>query len=267
MAEFRRLPRGTPVRELTLHRGNAEVYVYFVEKDQGKKSLTFVSTGAFVAEVTSTKMNNAPEGIRQVRLAARKTGQAEIRAMLGQQVLDTLRVRVVEPISLPPQGSESGALARLLLAEAASPLEGSFVEVDVLKSMKWMHLVIYNRLKNDPGQFYADGAKNTLDIIRARGQFKGFEQYPTLSAPVQARIDDILRAANDDNHSKQDVLTRFARSAIEISSSASTIPDPSAPRVLTHWRKAGHGEPRGRARLFMTLAGNTFFSIPKGPQP
>ena len=43
--------------------------------------------------------------------------------------------------------------------------------------MKLMDAVLWNRREN-PGPFLARGAKSLADIVKARGQFAGFESYP-----------------------------------------------------------------------------------------
>ena len=80
-------------------------------------------------------------------------------------------------------------LCRLFIAESINPNDATnYNEANVKQAMTWMRLVLENRLKHkDPGVFYASKpigqAKHTMfDIVRAKGQFKGFGDYPVLSA-------------------------------------------------------------------------------------
>ena len=171
MAEFRRKPLGSALTKATLHVGNKNVHLYFKGDDRGKSKIDYKSTPPGLVVVESVKMNNAPQGIRQVNLAAQKAGTTTLSAESGGKTLATLPISVEEKLSFPKKTTDAGMLARLLLSEAKNPWQAGYKEADSKKAMLWMHLVMHNRLNNKPELFLARGAKNLRDIVRGKGQF------------------------------------------------------------------------------------------------
>src|SRR4051794_28657967 len=103
-----------------------------------------------------------------------------------------------DTFELPPPGQDEGAVCRLLLAEARGPGSAAYVEAKAKTCMQRMKLVLQNRLDNKPSQFGAPGAKNLTDIIKGKGQFAGFGQYPNYDPGIRARIQQLIDIANSD---------------------------------------------------------------------
>jgi hypothetical protein len=169
-------------------------------------------------------------------------------------------------IKLPPRGDTDGAEARLLLAECKGPSFPGYTLAGAKEAMQLMDLVLFNRLNNHPGQFAAPGAKTIVDIIKAPGQFAGFETYPNYSAGIAANIQQALNIANNPKDKRQSDFADFVNAALEVADAA-TITDPS-PGLVAFWRTAGASGPGAGATKFKTVGGNDFYTIPKpAPKP
>ena len=94
-------------------------------------------------------------------------------------------------ITLPEKNSDEGAEARLLLAECPGPGHPSYTLDKATGAMQLMDAVLRNRLLN-PGPFLAKGAKTLRDIIKAKGQFAGFEGYPSYNNGIRQNIQRYL---------------------------------------------------------------------------
>lgn len=162
-------------------------------------------------------------------------------------------------IHLPPKGSVVGAETRVLLAECRTPAFSGFNLKDATKCMQMMDLVLWNRLNNKPAQFGAPGAKSLTDIIKAPGQFAGFENYPNYDPVIVRRIQSMVNIANNSKDSRNEDFFNFIKAAVDVAESP-TIADPS-PGILASWRTKGAGSPGSKFKEFETILGNTFFSI------
>jgi hypothetical protein len=266
MAAFRRSPNGPIIATLVvLRRVDREVYLYFKGDDAGRDEITVTSNTPAIVDVTALKMNDAPQGIRQVRVVPRKIGQTEIVASSAVesggsiQKLLSLSIRVVEPVALPDPATDVGALARLFLAEARGPLRPGYDEERTALSVRLMHLVIRNRITTHPQRFLASSA-SVRAVIEARHQFDGFERYPSIAADPQKVIDNTLFAANDNNRPNQDAVIRHIQLAIDTASRSTPIPDPTRPsHAIVYWRTQGAPSPNPKAIVYETIAGNTFY--------
>jgi len=206
---------------------------------------------------------NGPKGIWTVDLTAKAKGREEIQAKLKNAIEARVVITVVDKIQLPAATTEEGLLVRLFLAESRTPSESGYDASKVKTGMQWMRLVLVNRLKNNPSQFAAPGAKKILDIVKAKNQFKGFENYPRLKAAQVARIHEILRIAHNDSDSRQEKYEHFLLNAIEVAKNKQMIKDP-CPTGLYGWRTAGSVSPGGRFTKFMgPLSGNQFYTLKK----
>ncbi|CAE6700031.1 hypothetical protein R70006_00680 [Paraburkholderia domus] len=163
-------------------------------------------------------------------------------------------------ILLPPKNDNEGAEVRLLLAECRGPSFSTFTLSDATTCMQLMDLVLFNRLDN-PGRFGAKGATTVGDIIRAPGQFAGFQNYPKYDSHVQHRIQVALDIANSAKDKRSPDFAAFINAAIAIATSTSTITEPS-PGTLVSWRTAGSGSPGSGFALFKTVLGNDFYFVP-----
>ncbi len=161
-------------------------------------------------------------------------------------------------IVLPDKNESAGCETRLLLGECRSPAYAAYTLADAKLSMQYMDRVLYNRLA-DPKPYGAAGAKTIADIVRAKGQFAGFENYPTYDASIVNRIQAALNIANSSKDKRQAVYADFINAAIDIAKAAS-ITDPS-PGKLTSWRTAGSGAPGGSFKFFKTLMGNDYYYV------
>jgi hypothetical protein len=167
-------------------------------------------------------------------------------------------------LHLPPDSTDEGAVARLLLAEGGTPSFPAYVEAVALLSMQLMKLVLYNRLNNHPEYYGARGAKNYADVIRghfgagnAGEQFAGFRNYPNIRKAVADNIQASIDLANATEDGRSAAFFTYVNNAIVVAGSE-PIADPS-PGLLDGWRTAGTGSPGSSSIDYQTLAGNTFF--------
>ena len=161
-------------------------------------------------------------------------------------------------LSLPPKNNGVGCEVRVLLAECRSPSFSSYSLADATTCMQLMDKVLWNRL-DDPGPFGAKGATTVADIVRARGQFAGFETYPDYAQSIVTRIQAMLNLANSAKDKRHDLFTDHINAAIAVATDPS-IADPSA-GALTGWRTAGSAAPGGSFKFFKTFFGNDFYFI------
>jgi hypothetical protein len=162
-------------------------------------------------------------------------------------------------IKLPPKDDDAGAEVRLLLAECRGPSFSSYKLADAITSMQLMDRVLYNRL-DDPSKFAARGATTLGDIIRAPGQFAGFENYPSYDHSIVNRIQAMLNIANSTKDKRAPDFADFINAAMKVASDAS-IQDPS-PGTLAFWRTAGASSPGSSFKKHTTVLGNDYYYIP-----
>ena len=159
---------------------------------------------------------------------------------------------------MPKEGTDEGALARLLIVEVgAQPRDPGSVK----EAMGLMKVVLENRLKN-PADFYARGATTLTQVIKAHRaspqsvQFAGFQHYPNLASLQQEALDLDLKKASNMDSSFDPVRYLFA-TAVAVAK-APTPADPSS-GGLYFWKT--HPTPLGQPgyKLFRTVAGIDFF--------
>lgn len=166
-------------------------------------------------------------------------------------------------IELPPKDDTVGVEVRVLLAECRGPSSKSYILSDAKTAMQLMDRVLWNRLR-DPARFGARGAKSLADIIKAPGQFAGFQNYPKYDMAIVNRIQAMVNIANSGAKDKRSPnFANFINAAIEVAKNQS-IQEPS-PGTLASWRTAGSGSPGSNFKLHTTLAGNDFYYIPATP--
>jgi hypothetical protein len=163
---------------------------------------------------------------------------------------------MTDKITLPDRNSDAGVEARVLLAECPSPAATSYTLEAASEAMQLMDAVLRNRLQN-PGPFRAKGAKSLVGLVKAPGQFKGFEKYPDYSGGIKQNIQDALDIANNSKDARSAQYAQFVRKAIEIAKSTK-YSDPS-PGKLVAWRTANSGSPGKGFLLYKTLLGNDFY--------
>ena len=161
-------------------------------------------------------------------------------------------------ITLPEKNSDVGAEARLLLAECPGPGLAGYTLDKAKGAMQLMDAVLRNRLLN-PGPFLAKGAKYLRDIIKAKGQFAGFEGYPLYNNGIRQNIQSALNIANDPKDKRHEAYTGFINAAIDIANST-MYSDPS-PGKLSSWRTAGSSSPGKTFQFYKSVFGNDFYYL------
>jgi hypothetical protein len=163
-------------------------------------------------------------------------------------------------LAYPDRNSIEGAEVRLLLVECRGPKFADYTLEKATECMQLMDLVLYNRLLTKPRMFMAKGAKDIIDIIKGRGQFKGFESYPTVLSSITAALTQTLQFANDPKDPRHEKYAAFIQAAINVANSA-CIADAS-PGLVVFWRTAGSEGPGGTAVKYKTVGGNDFYWQP-----
>lgn len=257
MSEFKSL-EGKSLSAVTMRKGGQKrVRLHGAGADRSALSLN--SSKFTVVNAKLTALFDGPKGIWTVDLNAAQLGSATITAAIKKQNVASLSVSVVAPLELPDPDTDYGMMVRLFMVESRKPSESGYNKADSELGMKWMRLVLQNRLKSSE-KYAAPGARNLCDIVRASGQFGGFENYPALASKQKSAIDAVLKIANDDSDPRQQDLLDFIQNAMN-AASGSPITDPSA-KGLVAWRTAGSGSPGPRfAAHGKPLAGNQFYTL------
>jgi len=248
-----------------------------------KKRLHLVDVKARVAadiRLTFDKHINAsiktapfdgPKGIWVVDIEGKENGNTTLKAQYNGKPAASLEVNVFTKtaITLPHQDTVEGMLTRLFLAESINPGNSTLYDEDKSKkSMIWMRKVIENRLAHKtPGIF---GAKKGLgkpqytiyDIVRAKNQFHGFEDYPQLHASIKVNIAGFLAIANNYNHSKREHYADFIQNAKDAAAKDAlrNFIDPTT-KGLYGWRTKGSSAPGGSFKKYQDLGGQTFYTL------
>ena len=227
---------------------------------RGASAPTITSSNNSVVEVTRTTLFSGPSGIFTVDISAKRAGTATITGTVRNGQSSAITIVVSARVSLPARNTTGGLVVRLLLNETMSPSNSSYNAVDAEKGMNWMVVVLNNRL-NDPRSFGAPAGATIEQIIKARNQFAGFQNFPQLSASTIQHIQGVVNTANDNNNSNQSAFQNHITFAIAIANAhQSPIADPASPDELIGWRTSGHGSPGGSAVAFsVPLLGNQFF--------
>ena len=157
-------------------------------------------------------------------------------------------------ITLPDKNTEQGMEARVLLAECRSPSFAGYSLALATTCMQFMDLVLWNRVA-DPGPFLA--AHATLrSVVTARGQFRGFENYPNYNPGIRQNIQDMINIANAKDKRQADFAAHI-QAALDVAR-LPTIPDPS-PGKLVGWRTANASSPGPGFTFFRTVLNTDFF--------
>ncbi len=167
-------------------------------------------------------------------------------------------------ISLPPRGTIEGAKTRILMAECRGPSSPKYKIDEAKQCMQLMNLVLYNRLNNTPAHFGAKNAKSILDIIKAPGQFAGFENYPNYSPGIVHNLQMMVDIANNARDHRNGVFAEFINAAMEVAKASTPVNDPSpgTGSFLAFWRTEGSSGPGGNSQFVKTVGGNDFYCSP-----
>jgi hypothetical protein len=176
--------------------------------------------------------------------------------LLGLLLHNELHAGAPESISLQNHWSNEGVEVRILLAECAGPAHASYSLEAASLAMQLMDTVLRNR-RRDPDSFMAGGAKNLIGVVRAKGQFQGFETYPRYSPNIKKYIRHLLHVANNPGDRRNGDYVAFVNKAIEIAQSVEYI-DPSPGRLVA-WRTAGSAPPGKGFIFYKTVLGNDFY--------
>lgn len=158
-------------------------------------------------------------------------------------------------LKLPERITNAGVEVRILLAELPTPSFASWTLAKAREAMQLMDAVLWNRL-DDPKPFGAAGATTLADIVKAKGQFQGFENYPAYSAAVIQRIQAALDIANKDTDSRHVAFRAHVQAALD---RADAPCDDPSPGNLVGWRTAGSGTPSSKMTFYKTVLGNDFY--------
>ena len=172
---------------------------------------------------------------------------------------EAVAIKVLTAVAWPQAGTQADALQRLFVAETPAPGTGGYTDVDAEKAMTWMLIVLRNRLAKASALVGSAGAKTLIDVIRAKNQFEGFSDYPTLSSKVAGLLSAKLAIANDPADSRSEAMRRFFAIAARVSALVQ-VSDPCS-TGLYFWRTQGSGAPSADTTAFATLLGNTFYTL------
>jgi len=250
------------VATVKMHMGGRK-QLRLVDAGSDAKALLVESANRPIADVTKVSLFDGTNGIWTVELSAKtKKGEAQIRAKLHGTEVAKVPVTVVDKVALKEPSSEVGLLERLLLAESRGPGQAGYDALKSKTAMQWMRVVLANRLKN-PAPFNAKGAKTLKDIIKAPGQFKGFQDYPKLGAGQSKVITERINIVNDDNNQHEEEYRQFHQDVLDVAASGVLISDP-CPTGLYGWRTAGSEEPGGDlVKWGEPVAGLQFYTLKK----
>jgi hypothetical protein len=178
----------------------------------------------------------------------------------------------IRTIQLPDLNTDAGVVARLLIAESLTPAYSSYNAAEVLRGMQAMKAVVNNRLRNNPAQFLAPGARTLTDIIVAPNQFEGFSRNSAgqvvLSSKVQGQIQGALDLAKSN---PSGLYGTFVSNAIKVANDPVDDPFialttiggvPVLPGAFG-WKTVGSGSPGPRFIAIPggIIGGNQFYAL------
>lgn len=222
--------------------------------------------------VTVTVLNANPNKIEQtlkleVAGIVAAESKAQLTSWLGSDPSKrdnsmSVFITIVPSMKLPPEGSEEGALSRMLLVENITPGQPAFVSSQQTQvSMQSMVWVLKNRMTLGSHNFgTAQDVSSLMGLIKARNQIAGFENYPTIAASQNSLLNDILKIANDPNNPKCAAFRQYVQDAVEIANGSNRGVDP-CPTRLYGWRTAGATSPGSNFVRFNTLGGQDFYTL------
>lgn len=213
---------------------------------------------------------DGPKGIWVISIKAISNGEGKltVTSSKGDEAVLTVQSFKKNPIGLPPLNSDQGIMARLFLAESISPIKISYKESESKKGMLWMRQVIENRLHHKtPNIFMAkpsSGNRYTvLDIVTAKGQFHGFENYPDIIPQIRGHIQNYVAIANNYNHPQRKKYAEFIENAILAASPNALEGRDLVAKDLYGWRTKDSTHPGGSFLKYKDFAGQTFYILKK----
>src|SRR5271157_2405006 len=115
---------------------------------------------------------------------------------------------------LPPKDDTVGLEVRVLLAECRPPSYKSYNAADAQECMTLMDRVLWNRVNNPKP--YGASHSTLLDIVRAKGQFAGFESYPKYDMSIVNRIQAMLNIGGSARDSRSGLFAAHVNMAVQL---------------------------------------------------
>lgn len=176
----------------------------------------------------------------------------------------SVQITIVEPLQLPAENTDAGALARLLLAESISPGADYPGSADSLRAMQWMRIVIENRMRFKDAQYLGDPTPRTITgVIKSHKggeQFKNFSGYPVIGNVQNKTINDNLKFANDGTHGGFSAYRLHVQNVIAVATGVSISADPSSSGLYA-WRTAESGSPGNNFVFYKNFGGQSFYML------
>ncbi|TRX73681.1 hypothetical protein [Pseudomonas mangiferae] len=156
-----------------------------------------------------------------------------------------LKINVLEPLVLPPENTDEGLLARLLLSEVVQPSAPGYPGAEeTFLSMQLMRQVLENRMSFPKFSIFSNpSSRSMLAIITAGGgnEFDGFGAYPRLSSEKIGSFNVTLRNANDGSHMKFEAYRQHVKNILDVANGRV----PKIPGRNYGWRTVGAGPAGG----------------------
>ncbi|MES2821038.1 MAG: hypothetical protein V4812_18840 [Pseudomonadota bacterium] len=176
----------------------------------------------------------------------------------------SVQITIVEPLQLPAENTDAGALARLLLAESISPGKNYPGGADSLLAMQWMRVVIENRMRFKDAQYLGDPAARTITAVikasKGGEQFKSFSGYPVIGSVQSKIISDSLNFANDGTYGEFAAYRLHVQNAIAVATGVSVSADPTSSGLYA-WRTADSGSPGNNFVFYKNFGGQGFYTL------
>jgi hypothetical protein len=269
MARLLRMNNDSVPSNLTLIAGNTYPFKVSGFGTDKKHIIIKSSSPAVKIIVIKADSNNLEQSLRlEIQTEILNRSQAKLIAYLASQPnqkdLLTQEISVViEPtMELPPIGTESGAIARVLIVENITPGNPRFFSNDnTLNCMQWMRWVLVNRLRFGSIHF---GSKKTttnlIELIKAPNQIDGFEHYPHISEAKNKMLNDVLTLANDSTNKNFLLYRQYVQNAIDVAQGFKSAIDPCSTGLYA-WRTSGKGSPGKNFIPYQSKGGQDFYTL------
>ena len=243
--------------------------VYLVDVKARISTDISLKVGAGIKATIKSAPFDGPKGIWVIDISGNTIGKTSIEANFNGSIVATASVDVFEKVivTFPLPNTVEGTLTRLFLAESINPSDKKYNADESKKSMIWMRKVIENRLASKKPSIFnvkvSPGKSVTInDIIKALNQFHGFEKYPELNGRIKINLNGFIDIANNYNHPLREKYLAFIQNAINASSQDALrgFLDPS-PKGLYGWKTQDSIHPGGDFKVYMNLAGQTFYTL------
>ncbi len=172
-----------------------------------------------------------------------------------------LKINVLEPLVLPPENTDEGLLARLLLSEVVQPSSDKYTGPDeAFLSMQLMRQVLENRISFPKiAMFSNPTSRSMLAVVTANNgsEFEGFGAYPVLVKDKVVNFNKTISYANDGSHKDFKAYRRHLQDILDVANG-------KAPRVSGKyygWRTAGSNPAGGYYVPGIIVGGQQFNTL------